>query len=108
MDIAIYDYRQLPILFSIALERPNPKEFLLYIKPWCSGVWFDLGILLDVPLHKLKEIKLSGLEDCCMQLFMEWLNSNSYATWGGLLKAIDSILFDAFSDSINGYDEKGK
>ena len=95
-------------MFCIALERPNSKEFLLYIKPWCAGVWFDLGVLLDVPLQKLKEIKLSGSEDCCMQMFIEWLNGNSDATWGGLLKEIDSILFDTFSDSINGYDEKSK
>jgi len=41
-------------------------------------------------------------------MFIEWLNNNLDATWGDLLKEIDSILFDTFSDSINRYDEKSK
>ena len=93
--------------FCIVLDKPNSEEFSLYIKPWCDSVWFDLGVLLDVPLHKLKQIKLSDSEEgCCIQMFMEWLNSNSGATWGDLLKAVNNVLFDTPSDFINAYDGK--
>lgn len=90
------------------MERPNSEEFSLYIKPWCSSMWFDLGVLLNVQLYKLKEIKLSNSEDHCMQMFMEWLNSDSDATWGDLLKAVNDISFDTFSDLINEYHENSK
>ena len=100
--------KQLTTVVSIVLDRPNSEEFSLYIKPWCDSLWFDIGVLLDVPLHKLKHIKLSGSGDCCMQMFMEWLNSNSGATWDDLLKAVNNVLFDTLSDLINTYHYKSK
>ena len=72
-------------------------------------MWFDLGVLLDVPLKKLRETKFSDSKDYCMQMFMEWLNSNPDATWGYLLRVINDISFDTFSsDLINEYQGKRK
>ena len=94
------------VFVYIVLDRPNSEEFSQYIKPWCDSMWFDLGVLLDVPLHTLKHIKLSGSEDCCMQMFIEWLNCNSDGTWDHLLKAVNSVLFGTLSDLINAYHGK--
>ena len=95
---------------NIESEKPNSEEFLLYIKPWCASMWFDLAVLLDVPLWKLKKIKLCHSEDSCTEMFMEWLNINSNATWNALLKAVNYITFDTFSKLIliTKHHEKGK
>ena len=88
------------VFLYLASEKPNPTEFSLFIKPWCASVWFDLGILLDIPLYELKQIKLSGSKDCCMRMFMKWLKSNSDATWDDLLKEVNNVLFDTLNELI--------
>jgi len=92
----------------LALEKPTPAEFSLYIEPWCANMWFDLGILLDVPLHELKQIKLSGSKDCCMRMFMEWLKIDSDATWDDLLKKVNNVLFDTLSDLVTVHHNNSK
>lgn len=72
-------------------------------------MWFDLGVLLDVPFDKLREIKFSTSKDHCIQVFTEWLNSNPDATWGYLLKVINEISFDVLiGDLISEYKENSK
>ena len=95
------------VFVYVVLDRPNSEEFSLYIKPWCDSMWFDLGVLLDVPFHTLKHIKLSGTKDCCIQMFMQWLSINTAATWDHLLKAVNTILFGTLNDLINTYHGEG-
>jgi len=80
----------------VASERPNVKEISLQITPDCFNRWFDLGILLDVPVQKLRDIKFSDNNDqsdvCCMRMFTEWLDGGNDPTWGVLSKAVGLVL----------------
>ena len=63
--------------------------------PPCLNRWFDLGVILDISVQKLKEIKSSENiqpDTCCMRVITEWLDSDVNPTWNTLSKAINSIL----------------
>jgi len=79
-------------IFIVAFKRPNIKEILLQIAPECFNRWFDIGILLDVPVQKLKDMKFSENTQpdvCCMKMFTEWLDGDGNPTWDALSKAVN-------------------
>jgi len=74
--------------------RPNIKEILLQIAPECFNRWFDIGILLDVPVQKMRDIKFSDNTQpdvCCVRMFTEWLDGDANPTWATLSKAVDLV-----------------
>ena len=83
-------------LLVLETEKPSTKQFVLYIKPQlqCLNACIDLGILLDVPVQKMEDIKLSEHNDldlCCIKIFTEWLESSKETTWHSLLGAVDTL-----------------
>ena len=86
------------VFYSLVLEteKPSTKQFVLYIKPQlqCLNECVDFGVLLDLSVPKLEDIKLSEQNDldlCCMKIFTEWLESSNMTTWSTLLEAVDSL-----------------
>ena len=83
------------IVFYIASERPSIKEIILQISPLCFNRWFDLGIILDISVQKLRDIRLSvniKPDAYCIRMFTEWLEGDVNPTWNTLSKAINSVL----------------
>jgi len=77
-------------------EKPSLKDFVVHIKPQvqCLNVWYNLGVLLDVPVQKLEDIRLSEQDDldlCCVKMFTEWLENGTDTTWSTLFRAVDSV-----------------
>jgi len=68
----------------------------MHIKPQvqCLNLWYNLGVLLDVPVQKLEDIRLSEQDDldlCCVKMFTEWLENGTDTTWSTLLRAVVSL-----------------
>ena len=91
----------------VAFARPNIEEILLHIAPQSFSRWFDIGVLLDVPVQKLRDIKFSDntqLDVCCMRMFTEWLDGDGNPTWAILSKTVSSC---TNSVQLNDYCDKG-
>lgn len=67
---------------------------LNYVNPVVKERWFELGILLALPVAKMQEIKDQAvdLDSSCLRMLIEWSLGKS-ATWGNLLSVIDRIAF---------------
>ena len=94
--------------FYADFEKPITHKF----PSQCFNRWFDLGILLDIPIQKLREIKFSDNNDkpdaCCMKMFTEWLNDddNPTCTWAALSNAATSIL-SCDDHNLSNYSSQG-
>ncbi|XP_065899282.1 NLR family CARD domain-containing protein 3-like isoform X2 [Dysidea avara] len=78
---------------SKASQKPTAKDLLVYVNPHISQTWFEVGILLAIPVHKLQEIERdhgNDVESSCMRMLVEWSLGRS-ATWEKLLSVIDSV-----------------
>ena len=78
--------------FTENMEQPSLKDFTIHVKPQvqCWNTWYSLGVLLDVPVQKLENIRLSEKDDldlCCVKIFIEWLDNGTDTTWSTLLRA---------------------
>jgi len=76
--------------FTENMKQSSLKDFVIYIKPGCLNAWYNLGVLLDVPVQKLEDIRLSEQDDpdlCCVKMFTKWLENGTDTTWSTLLKS---------------------
>ena len=65
--------------------------------------WKDLGIQIDVPPHKLEEIRLTyytSVTECKLALITHWLNSDDDACWVKLADALDRADYSAIAARI--------
>ena len=65
------------------------------MNPNIKEIWFEIGVLLGLPVAKLQNIEeLHGkdLNSSCMMMLIEWSLAKS-ATWGNLLSVIDRVPF---------------
>jgi len=84
------------VFLILESEKPSLKGFVLHIKPQlqCLNTWYNLGVLLDVPVQKLEDIRSSEQDDidlCCVKMFIQWLENGTDTTWNTLLRAVDSV-----------------
>ena len=68
---------------------------LLYkhVTPHSAADWFEIGTLLDIPSGKLKAIKAGNPTDfrwCCNEMWIQWLQKDTTASWEKLFTVIDS------------------
>lgn len=80
-------------MYTFKLGCPSHQDFENLVNPKVSTVWYELGIQLGVPHYTLDEIKCNNKDDvrgCCREAFKYWCNSNTYASWKDLLKALES------------------
>jgi len=83
---------------------------MLELPSQCFSRWFDIGILLDVPFQKLRDIKFSDNtqpDACCIRMFTEWLDGDGNPTWATLSKLVTLILFSESDSSLQNYSTKG-
>ena len=76
-------------------ETPCLQDIFKLIVPHYAADWEDLGVLLDIPRHYLKTIKVDNpcsVERCCEKMFTYWLSSKDIvSTWQNLLAAIELL-----------------
>lgn len=81
------------LLCTIASEKPTARELSVYFKPYAQQ-WFDIGILLDLPLPKLEDIAKRHKDDvqsCGVRMLMEWVVSDPNACWKKLQEVVENI-----------------
>lgn len=74
---------------------------MLLVKPDYRNLWFQLGVLLNLPDKKLQDIKLMEQDDpdlCCTKMFMEWENSSD-PTWSKLKTAVHYLFISSIKNT---------
>ena len=64
------------------------------MNPSIKEVWFEIGVLLELPvenLQNIKEVHGKDLNSSCMMMLIEWSLKKS-ATWENLLSVIDRVI----------------
>ena len=90
------------LVFSIVtdLEVLGPNKIVdlhylnSHVAPRIAADWYDVGLLLHIPQHKLDAMKKLGdpVGSKCKELFKMWLTQSSdHATWRNLLNAMKAI-----------------
>ena len=72
-------------------EKPTARELSIFIKPHAQQ-WFEIGILLGIPLKKLQDIEKHhtiDVESCGANMLMEWLVCDPNACWKKLRETVD-------------------
>ena len=66
---------------------------MLLVKPDYINMWFQLGVLLNIPDTKLQDIQRleqNDLDLCCTRMFMEWENAPE-PSWSKLKVAVNYL-----------------
>ena len=79
--------------FSVVNPTPPLKDLYQRITPQYASDWFEIGILLGLPIGELEDIEAgypTNVEWCCKQMFKNWLETDITASWEKLLTVIKS------------------
>lgn len=74
-------------------EKPTARELSIYIKPHAEQ-WFEIGILLDIPVQKLEDIEehhKNDVQSCGARMLTEWIISNPNACWKKLYEVVEKV-----------------
>ena len=78
----------------IGKEKPNIKDLHNYVVPKWASKWRQLGTQLNIDQHLMDNIghdHPSDCENCCCEMFTEWLDSNPAASWNDIITAVDNL-----------------
>jgi len=70
-----------------------PTHLLLvqHVTPQYAADWWNIGLVLGLTDAKLRAIQMSKhyiVEECCYEMFAEWLKEDTTASWKKLFTAI--------------------
>ena len=71
---------------------PTEKELLDHVVPEVATRWQELGLKLLKP-NQVEIIRLDHPHDarqCCIAMFIQWLQTNTDASWKKLIEALHS------------------
>ena len=73
--------------------RPTEKELLDHVVPKVASRWHELGLKLLTAdqVDILRANHPHDAKQCCMAMFMEWLRTNTDASWKQLIKELQSF-----------------
>ena len=93
------------------------SELHRYIVPVYAARWRDLGVELNLPIHRLDIIAVNYInhpsysEQCCKAVLQKWMEITPNPTWNIIQKAIDvldSLPHDDISSLPHNDISKGK
>ena len=78
-------------VYILGNERPQLKDIENSVVIKCAPNWKQLGRNLNISedLLNIIEKNYPRCEDCCSQMLNDWLDSETDASWGILLTAVD-------------------
>ena len=83
--------------------KPTMSEICKHIRDEAASRWYNLGMLLVVPVHQLNIIQMNYPHDtemCCTQMFRYWLQTDTEASWSKLLNALRNMAQNSLADKI--------
>ena len=81
------------MIFATVFTAPTHLELQRYITPQYAADWREIGVELGVNDAKLRAIRKDNphsVDDCCYEMFSEWLKVDFTASWEKLFAAIES------------------
>ena len=80
---------------TVANSKPSKRKLLDHVVPHVSTHWYDLGIKLlneeyESHLDIIESSHGNDKKECCKKMFWYWLSTNTSATWGQLVEALQS------------------
>ena len=78
-------------MHTIALRKPQLPELMDRVSVDAGAKWCHIGVQLGLPNGKLQIINDTHNgqpQDCCMEMFDEWLNTDRNATWRKLINVL--------------------
>ena len=80
--------------------KPTRKELQQYITPKYATIWSKIGRKLDLSDETLGKIKQNNTDvrKCCREMFSEWLDVDTGASWQKLFTVIDNCAGEYFSN----------
>ena len=72
---------------------PLLKDLYQHITPQYAADWEVIGTLLGLPIGVLRTLKAGNPTDakcCCNQMWIQWLQEDTTASWWKLLAVIES------------------
>ena len=86
-------------LYYLVETRPTEKELLDHVVPKVASRWQELGLklLTGDQVAILRVNNPCDARQCCMAMFMEWLQTNTDASWRQLIEELQSSGVNLFS-----------
>ena len=78
---------------TVHSKKPLLTELYDFVTPNYAASWKEIGSQLGIQNGILHSIEINSFTDvgkCCDEMFEEWLNADPTASWGKLIKVIDS------------------
>ena len=78
-------------------------EICRHVRDEAACKWYDLGMLLVVPVHQLDIIQMNNPHNtqmCCTKMFSYWLQTDTEASWSKLLNALRNMAQNSLADKI--------
>ena len=76
-------------------DRPSRRDLGIYVVPSVATRWKALGeFLLDPDLIEIGHLEIieknnsHDVVECCKQMFKKWLETDKYASWKQLIRAL--------------------
>ena len=91
--------------FHIVNTTPLLRDLCQYVTPQYATDWEVIGILLGLPVGELKIIEAgypTDLKGCCNEMWIQWLQVDSTASWRKLFAVIESPVVSCSTPDI-GY-----
>ena len=92
-------------IFLPVSSTPLLKDLYAHITPNYAAHWKVIGILLGLPSGTLDIIRHRNYdksEHCCNAVLKKWLVEDSSASWGKLLKVIESPAVSSSNQELKG------
>ena len=91
-------------IFPVVNSTPSLKDLYENVTARYATSWKRIGILLDLPSKQMIDIEAeypTNPKRCCNEMLEMWLDIDTNASWGKLLKAIESLAVSSSSDKGN-------
>ena len=80
-------------LLSTVSTTPTHLQLVQHVIPQYMADWWNIGLTLGLTDAKLRAIRINkhySVEECCYEMFSEWLRVDTTASWEKLFTAIES------------------
>ena len=81
------------MFLPIVSTTPTHLELVQHVIPQYAAYWWNIGLVLGLTDAKLRAIRIDkhySVEECCYEMFAEWLKVDTTASWEKLFTAIES------------------
>ena len=81
------------------------RDLATHVIPLVTTKWYSLGLQLLNPkyeneLNTIEEDTRNDAATCCRKMFSKWLNTDEYASWNKLMRALRIVQLNNVANDI--------